>query len=344
MYSNEINYKKGNNSDPNEIKFLNDINNDSYAKYVLDNTFCTFKSIYNFYYLIYTNIYKSIISYNLDNYKKLKEIKNAHKEYISNFRHYLDNIYKRDLILSISCEDNTIKLWDVNNLDLLLNIERINKIGELDSACFLNDNNKILIISSNDNEENEISELIKIFDFNGNKIKEINNSNDNTFFIDSFFDKKFNKNYIITSNYGYIKSYDYNENKIYFKYYDYEKRGHFSLIVTDIEEEIKIIESVCDGNIRIWGFHTGILLKKIKVSNYRLYGMCLWDNDFLFVGCEDKNLKLIDLKNEKIIKNLIGHDKDVITIRKINSPLYGECLISQGWREEKIKIWGNQKF
>ena len=40
--------------------------------------------------------------------------------------------------------------------------------------------------------------------------------------------------------------------------------------------------------------------------------MCLWDNDFLFVGCEDKNIKLIDLKNEKIIKNLVGHDKDVI--------------------------------
>ena len=59
------------------------------------------------------------------------------------------------------------------------------------------------------------------------------------------------------------------------------------------------------------------------------------------VGCENKSIKLVDLKNRKIIKNLTGHTNDVVTIRKIFIPEYGECLISQGWNEEKIKIWNN---
>ena len=51
--------------------------------------------------------------------------------------------------------------------------------------------------------------FILIFDFDGNKIKEINDSKDKTLLIDTFYDKKNEKIYIITINEGYIKSYDY---------------------------------------------------------------------------------------------------------------------------------------
>jgi len=39
----------------------------------------------------------------------IKEIKNYHNEYINNFRHYLDKINKRDLIISISPDDSNIR-------------------------------------------------------------------------------------------------------------------------------------------------------------------------------------------------------------------------------------------
>ena len=146
------------------------------------------------------------------------EIKKAHDNYITNFRHYQDNIQKRDLIISISREDNQIKLWNVNNFELLVTINNINKNGNLDSACFLNYQNQIYIVSSNGNLFFE-PELIKIFGLNGNKIKEINNSNDNTSFIDTYYDIHLNKHYIITGNDDRnIKSYDYNYNKIYQNY------------------------------------------------------------------------------------------------------------------------------
>ena len=47
--------------------------------------------------------------------------------------------------------------------------------------------------------------FILIFDFDGNKIKEINDSKDKTLLIDTFYDKKNEKIYIITSNESYIK-------------------------------------------------------------------------------------------------------------------------------------------
>ena len=326
---------------PIDIQFLNNIVNDSDTKYILENTFSVFKSIDNLLYLIYTNKNKSIITYNLIDHKKIKEIKDAHNEYISNFRHFLDKINRKDLIISISCKDNNIKLWNVYNLELIKNIENVNKEGELDSACFLTDNNRNYIISCNDIEDKKFSEPIKVFDFNGQKTKEINNSNERSFFIDSYYDKKNNKNYIITSNKGYAKSYDFQENQIYHLYQDTDNRGHFSLIIYNNKNIVKLIESVCDGNIRVWNFHTGKLLQKINVSNFRLYGLCLWNEDYIFVGCEDKSIKLIEVKTGKIVKILNDHNQDVVTIRKIYIPQYGECLLSQGWNEETIKIWCN---
>ena len=86
-------------------------------------------------------------------------------------------------------------------------------------ACFLEKNKQIYIITSNYNK-NGNSEYIKVFDLGGDKIKEINDSNEDTYCINNYYDKKLSKNYIISGNYGYIKSFDYNNNKLYHKYND----------------------------------------------------------------------------------------------------------------------------
>ena len=91
----------------------------------------------------------------------------------------------------------------------------------------------------------------------------------------------------------------------------------------------------------IWNFHSAELLNKIIVIKRfdSLRGICLWNNNYLFVGCEDNTIKLIDLKKGIIIKNLKENKNDVISIKKIVHPLYGECLISQGFEDDQIKMW-----
>ena len=205
---------------PENISFLKTITVDSYSDdYGLTNTFEVFKSINNILYLIYSNINNSLISYNLNKQKIITKLKKTHYYNITNIKHYLDKIKNRDLIMTISYEDNNVKLWDINNWEQLLNIKNANNRGILFSGSFLNENNNNYIITSNLFWDGE-PEPIKIFDFNGNIIKKIYNSNKNTFYVDSYYDKKLSKTFIIACNEDSVKSYDYNENKLYHKYND----------------------------------------------------------------------------------------------------------------------------
>ena len=343
-YNNNLN----NECNINKIKFIKELTKDSFSNYYVDNTFTVFKSINEILYLIYANNKNSIISYDLVNSKKILEIKNAHGDYITYFRYCNDLINKRDLIISTS--SNNIKLWNVENFNCLLNIIQIYKYGNV-TACFLKHNNKINIIAGNFNIH-YYPELIRVYDLNGNTIKKLEDSNDSILFIDSYYDNKSLNTYIIAGNSkNYCKSYDYNTNKMYKKYIDIncnetsKNRGDDisceSLIISNEEDLIKLISSCIDGYIRIWNFHSGELLNKIIVIKRfdALRGICLWNNNYLFVGCHDKKIKLIDLKKGVIIKNLKENKNFVLAIKKIVHPLYGECLISQGVKDDQIKMW-----
>ena len=148
--------------------------------------------------------------------QKVSEIKKAHDSFIINLRYFFDKIKNRDLILSITCEDSNIKIWCINSLECILNLRNIYENGGLFSACFLNDNNKNFIISSS--YKYNIYYPIKIFNFKGEIIKELNDSKDMIFKVDSFFDQNLSKNFIFTCGYGFEKTYNFNENNLYHKY------------------------------------------------------------------------------------------------------------------------------
>ena len=325
-------------SNPNNIKYLKDLTEDSYSFLLLDNTFCIFMSINEILFLIYANENNSILAYNLIKNKKITEIKNAHNQCITNFRYYCDKIDSKDLILSISSKDNNLKLWNIQNFECILHLKDIDKKGDLNSACFITDNNQNYIITSN---YGLFSQPIKVFDFNGNKKKEMNNYNKKILFIYAFYDKKTSNNYVVTGTNIDLNSYDYCKNEIFNNYYENNNGGkdHSSIIIHMKKDIIELIESCDDGNIRIWNFHSAKLLKKINASNTYLYGICLWNKEYLFVGCEDKEIKLIDLENGKIINKLKGHSDSVLTIKKVKHPEYGECLLSQGNEKDQIKLW-----
>jgi len=330
-------------SNPNNLIFLKNLVEDSYSSICLDNIFSIFKSINEILYLIYSNNKKSIILYNLLNNQKISEIKNAHKDFILSFRHYLDKINNIDLIMSISSYDNNIRLWKIPSSECILNLTNINNFGKLETACFLYYENKNYILTSNCNYKN-ISEPIKIYDFKGKKIKEINNSNEITKFIDIYYDIKLNKIYIITGNKGLSKSYDLKTNKIYNIYENKEKYREFniSLIITNINDKICLIESSIGGIIRIWNFRSAVLLNKINISktygDQILYGLCLWNNKYLFIGNNKMKIILLELKNYKVIKQFQCNNGSILTIKKLVHSKYGECLISLGVKGA-IQLW-----
>lgn len=315
---------------------LINIVNDSYSdKDWMDNTFTVFKSIDDILYLVYTNINNSLILFNLNRNALVNEIKKAHNEYITNIKHYLDTINNRDLILAVSFKENRLSIWDLIKNERICNLKPINKSNSLVSACLLEDKNMNYIITPG-----TPSDYIKILTIKVEKVGTIkNNSNENTNFIESYYDNKLYKNFIITASEGHVKSYDFNERKIYYKYDDKSGSDHNSLIINKYDNVVRLIESCWDGNIRVWNFHTGKLLKKVRINCENINSICLWNNDYLFAGCSDKKIKLVDLNKAKIIKELEGHKNNVVTVRKINHPQYGECLISQGANNDPILLW-----
>ena len=103
---------------------------------------------------------------------------------------------------------------------------------------------------------------------------------------------------------------------------------------------IKLISSSFDGFVNMWDFNSASLLQNIDLNYGKLYGIWLWDENNLLIGCVDNSIKLLDINTLKIIIEFTGHQKQVITIKKINHNKYGNCFLSEGLgKDGKIKLW-----
>jgi len=335
---------------PNDIKLYKIIEKNAYSKIFLDNTIIIFKSIDNIFYLVYS-INNIVIFYNLIDEKKINEIKYLDGDIITNFRHHLDELNKRDLVLTISLY-SSVRIWNANDLECILNYENLLSVDYLKifSSCFIYYNSNIYFLVSSFSVNEKFNEKIKIYDLKGNKVDEINDSNDNTYYIDCLYSKKFNENYIITGNVECVKSFGFDKKNLYKRYFDSsvkEFKDHLSIIIYIN----KIIESSLDGYIRIWDFHTAKLLTKIEINKQYLYGICLWNSQYLLIGCSHNEIKLVDYKDGRIVnrikekdnkslKGKLSNDRAVLSLLKFVHPKYGECLISKG--NKSIKLWSVQ--
>ena len=167
--------------------------------------------------------------------------------------------------------------------------------------------------------------------------------------ISTYYDNKLNKIFIIGADRKFINSYDYKENKLYYKYgckdenEDHEDIDNYdpsSIFRINVREElVELIYLDGFSNINIWNFHSGESLKKITIDKILIYDIFLWNKNYLFFGCNDNTIKLIELDNYKITKTLLGHNDIVRNITKIIHPKFGECLLSQGMYYGEILLW-----
>ena len=335
-------------NDSKNIQLFENLNNfhfDSYTDSYISDSFCIFVSINDILNLIYSNESKSIIVYDLNNEQKMCEIKNAHDDFISSFKHILDEKEKKDLLISVSYDSNYLKLWEIKNMKCLCHIQNINNDGFLFCAHFLsenfNDSHNLYILTTNCNFYHN-SGPIKKYDLKGNQIDILNNSEGlDILYLTDFCDVISQKQYLVAGTKRNILSFDIENNKIHQTFERQNDCMHCNIIInTQIKEGIiYMIETGTDGKLRIWDFHGVKILKTINVSNTWLYGMCLWDNNLIFVGDGNKNLRLIDLDKGEVIQILPGNNRMITTIKKNTLKKYGECLITQEYLKGEIKLW-----
>ena len=121
--------KENDNKKCNE--YFSKITEDSYNRYS-NNLFIVFNSINDILTLIYRNEDNSIIAYNindLNDSKRIIQIKNAHKDDIKSFSYFFDKINKRDIFLSVS--GDILKVWNVFDFNCIFELknERYEECG-----------------------------------------------------------------------------------------------------------------------------------------------------------------------------------------------------------------------
>ena len=347
-----------NNLIPDLINSPKNLTYDAFTYYNYDNSFLIYHSIMNNrLYIVYTTQDKSIIVYDVLDEVQVLEIKNTTEDnkQITNFRYFYDTNNKRDLIMSVIGIKNCVKIWDASNWECIISIHNIYREGNIYSSLILNeDSTKNLYIVTSNCTLFKDSQPLRVYDLNGDLIKVIPDSKGKTFFLDSFYDKKNSKTFIISVNKEFVKSFDFSKDQCYKKYVDVfdkpqEKKinfdGYFYSSVINYFDDSDILELIVsgdDGFIRIWDFHEGNLIKKIETDKNCIFSLCLWNENYLFGAGEDAKIKLIDLKAGVIINELKGHNKMVCSIKKIIHPKFGECLVSQGFRKDQILIWRNK--
>ena len=69
--------------------------------------------------------------------------------------------------------------------------------------------------------------------------------------------------------------------------------------------------------------------------------MITWNQRYILVAEKSNcSIIIIDTLYNRVISVLKEiHTSFVICLKKINHPLYGECLITQGKYDDQIKLW-----
>ena len=98
--------------------------------------------------------------------------------------------------------------------------------------------------------------------------------------------------------------------------------------------------SSTNGYINIWDLYNKNLFKRINTCNCWLTDIIEWNNKYIIVSDLKNNaFKIIDLERNAEISNIYTkHIDGIKSIKKINHPIYGECLLSAG-KDQTIRLW-----
>ena len=265
----------------------------------VDN-FILFTTLKNENFIIISLNYK-LYYYNFnDNLKKnVIQIKSYNKKKILCLKYYFS---KNIDYLITSSIDNLIIIYDIQN-----NFNKVNIIENIGINCDenndfllfsftqfeLNNNNYLLTTCFNDN-------FIKLLDFNGEN-KQIFFNYNNVKKIDIYYCEQNYIFYVIIlgQNNVFSINFDKKENKTIFS------KNNNNLIINnfevfDNENKIVLIESYECGNILIYDFILGNLLKKINVCE-KINDFIILNNDYLFIASDDSLLYQININNEEVI-------------------------------------------
>ena len=318
-----------------KFEFKKDITSNAPTYCSATQMFCAFSSLKGEALAAWVTKENTIELYDLEKDALIKSVKDAHSKDIHSCRHYVDIKNNKDLLITCSY-DKSVKVWDIENLEKpIIDIQNAHSNGFIFTSCILSHEkmNENYIISGADDES------IKVFDFNGKFMDKSVKVSDYVNLLDIYYYKREKKFCIINANSHDIRIYNFDDLKIYKTYIEKNSSSHAHVIVYENEKEDKVhlIDSDMKGFIHIWDFDTEECLKTIFLQTI-INGICFWNEQYIACTGRDKKIKIVDIKEAKIVRLVTGHEKETISVQKINIPKYGDCLVSHG-KDGLLKIW-----
>ena len=340
-YINKINYKFK--KCPN-LKYKLDITdeNDLYGRNDLFEVFVSYKD--NKEYIVSKNFFNHNLDvFNLVENKKILSLK-GHDNNITTIRYFINDKNKNEYLISADFNYYII-IWDIsNNYDIKYKFYSGYQ-GNIYSCLLVfpykRNNNNYFITSTRakiyNNHEDQYTKLYSLD--TGKFIKNFDLTNNiRIFYLLLWFNKNDSEYYVIQLGTDILISCIFSDN--YFSL-DYEYEGDY---LSGFIYEKNNIDYLCvsslGGAIIIFDLYNRKLFKVISCNENHFWHIIQWNEKYSIVSDRmNRAFKIIDMEKYQIISNIGGeHKKDVLCVKKIFHPIYGESLLSCA-EDNTIKLW-----
>ena len=335
---------KDNNKLPINYKFSKNPNLKYKTSICKDAGFCGYNDIFEVFishkdnkeYLV-SRESKILVIYLLLKNKKISSLA-GHIGSIYIIKYFINNKNKNEYLISGDSFGFLI-IWDITNNYNQKYIIKTEYNSYVYGLLFFpnNLNNNYIITASVKNDQNS-----KIFSFeNKELIREIYfTSNREIYYILPWYNKTKNQYFIIQlSSISIIisnllieapNSYLINE----------PEGNHYSGFIYSKDDSDYLCCSSSNGTVNIWDLYTQKIFKVINIAKCeRLYNVIQWNDRYCIIAGSLGSLVIIDLINYKVISIIRDKDEnDIICVKKIKHPKYGETLLSLA-KDNMIKLW-----
>ena len=280
--------------------------------------------------------------FSLVNHQKLKSAK-GHKNKIRTIRYFINDKNKNEYLISADC-DKIVILWDItNNYNIKYLIDT--QYGKDIYSCLLIFHGKIddtyIITSCLNESKNDKDSATKVYSLNEkNLIKCIKDTNNNRiYYLLSWHNKINDKFYIIQFSNKKIIINNLFEDELYSELIYVQESFHFSGFIYSKDNKDYLCSSSSNGYINIWDLYDKKIFKTFNTKGCRLAHFIEWNQKYFIVADRyNKSVKIIDTEKNLIFDVNSKHNDELISVKKILHPIYGESLLTAS-RDRTIKLW-----
>ncbi|KAG0256503.1 hypothetical protein BG011_004472 [Mortierella polycephala] len=258
-----------------------------------------------------------------------------HFQLVTNLKGHLGSILSLTLCedgkwLFSSSGDGTVRVWDTETFKCLYHIHSSQDVGDVFSVVFSDTLNTMYIGCQNTS--------IQWFDFSDSNADAPQSPNI-THALRSHMPRFFEGPQTVKEPEEQVTRYSIPDSGIY-------QNSHFGYVyclllgkVPNTEDEI-LFSGSGEGDIKLWKLHKGKpieLWKTLKVGlDAGTLTLALHDG-FLFCGSQGGNIKIFDLETFQLIRSLIAHEDDVLSLVVRGSQVYSASA------DGAVKQW-NRSF